>query len=93
MDWKNFSKVKLDPTADPELVKDIRDVQQKLDEVIDAYYKLKAKHGDLWPDYIEDKLSIADGYLEMPIESEETEGPLITDWLPIEESERCDESH
>jgi hypothetical protein len=93
MDWKNFRKAKLDPKADPELVRDIRNAQRKLEEAISAYYELRDKHGDLWPDYIEDKLSIAHGYLEMPIESEETEGPSITDWVPIEGSERSDESH
>ena len=54
----------------PELVQDIRRLQDKIGDALDFYYTLRDVHGELggW-EMVEDKLSLAIGWAESPLQT------------------------
>ncbi len=56
------------------LEKDIRELQDKIGAALDYYLELKQKHGELgcW-EMVEDKLTVAIGWAETPLDLEEDE--------------------
>jgi len=66
---EKFDVIQLDTESNPELAKDVSRLQDKIRDALAFYYKLRDKHGELgaW-EMVEDKLSVAIGWAQTPIE-------------------------
>ena len=66
---QEYDVIQLDTESNPELAQDIARLQGKIDEVLDFYYELRNKHGELgaW-EMVEDKLCVAWAWAQSPIE-------------------------
>jgi hypothetical protein len=60
---------RLDTEMNPELAQDITRLQDKIGDAVAFYYELRDKHGELdgW-EMVEDKLTVAIGWAETPLE-------------------------
>lgn len=66
---EEYDVIQLDTESNPELAQDISRLQDKIGDDLDFYYKLRDKHGELpgW-EMVEDKLTVAMGWAETPLE-------------------------
>ena len=61
--------IQLDTESNPQLARDISRLQDKIGDVLNYYYKLRDKHGELggW-EMVEDKLCLAISWADTPLE-------------------------
>ena len=61
--------IQLDTESNPQLARDISRLQDKIGDVLNYYYKLRDKHGELggW-EMVEDRLCLAISWADTPLE-------------------------
>ena len=62
-------EIRLDTQSNPELAKDIEELQGLIEAAEDCFHRLKKKHGDLWDaHYMEQRLGQVSWHAQSPIE-------------------------
>ena len=64
---EEYDVIQLNTESNPELAQDIGRLQDKIDAALDFYHQLREKHGDLWGDYIDNKLPVCASYALTPL--------------------------
>jgi len=66
---EQHDNVQLDTESNPQLARDISRLQDKIGDVLNYYYKLRDKHGELggWQ-MVEDKLCLAISWADLPLQ-------------------------